>query len=213
MQFLTTFMNEYGYLVLFLSLTLGIMALPLPIETMMCYAGFLSFQGQLNWIGCVFSAAAGCILGIFLSYWIGKKLGMPFFEKYGRRIHLGPDRLDSTSAWFEKYGNKLIIASLFIPGVRHLTGYFAGITRLNFRIFSIYSFLGSMIWVATFILLGKMLGPRWETFHEIIKNYLIASGIVLAFVIILYYLLKKYRVEIFRASIKSWKTRKDDRYE
>ncbi|WP_082804940.1 DedA family protein [Neobacillus novalis] len=195
-------MNEYGYIVLFLSLTLGIMALPLPIEAMMGYAGFLSFQGQLNWIGCVLAAAAGCLLGMFLSYWIGQKLGMSFFEKYGRRIHLGSNRLHATSVWFKKYGNKLLIIALFIPGVRHLTGYFAGITRLPFRTFTAYSCLGSMIWVSTFILLGKMLGPKWETFHEIIKTYLIAAGIILAIVIILFYLLKKYRVEILRVSIK-----------
>lgn len=202
MHYLTTFMNEYGYLVLFLSLTLGIMALPIPIEAMMGYAGFLSYKGQLNWLGCVLAASIGCALGMILSYWIGQKLGMPFFEKYGERFHLGPKRLNSTSTWFKKYGNKLLIIALFIPGVRHLTGYFAGITRLNFRIFSLYSCIGSIIWVTTFILLGKMLGPNWETFHDIIKKYLIAGSIILAIIIMIIYLIKKFKVEIAQASIK-----------
>ncbi|WP_084374938.1 DedA family protein [Neobacillus soli] len=202
MHYLTAFMNEFGYLVLFLSLTLGIMALPIPIEAMMGYAGFLSFQGQLNWFGCVLAAATGCTLGMVLSYWIGQKLGMPFFEKYGRRIHLGPERLHATSTWFKKYGNKLLIIALFIPGVRHLTGYFAGITRLPFLIFTVYSCLGSMIWVSTFIFLGKMLGPNWETFHQIIKKYMIATFIILAIITILVYLVKKYRFELMHTGIR-----------
>jgi membrane protein DedA with SNARE-associated domain/membrane-associated phospholipid phosphatase len=200
-QYMISFMNDYGYIVLFLSLTLGIMAIPIPIEALMGYAGFLSFQGKLNWIGCIAAAAAGCTVGMIFAYTIGKKLGMPFFEKYGSRFHLGPDRLNSTSIWFKKYGNKLLIFALFIPGVRHLTGYFAGITRLPFRIYAGYSCLGSLIWVATFIGLGKMLGPKWQLFHDLIKKYLVIGSIILAVAIIVIYIVKKYRTEIFNTAL------------
>lgn len=200
LQQLITFMNDYGYLILFFSLILGILALPIPIEALMGYAGFLSYQGQLNWHVCILSAGAGCTLGMLIAYFIGLKLGMPFFEKYGRRLHLGSERLKSTSVWFEKYGNKLLIIALFIPGVRHFTGYFSGITRLPLRIYTIFSIIGSLIWVSTFILLGKMLGPKWETFHEVIKKYLIIGGIILAILITLVYLAKKYKTEIIETS-------------
>ncbi|NRD79266.1 VTT domain-containing protein [Bacillus sp. BRMEA1] len=201
MQYMISFMNDYGYLVLFISLILGIMAVPIPIEALMGYAGFLSFQGKLNWIGCIVAAAAGCTAGLIFAYIIGQKLGMPFFEKHGSKIHLGPERLQSTSAWFKKYGNKLLIVVLFIPGVRHLTGYFAGITRLPFRIYTSYSFLGSLVWVSTFIGLGKLLGPKWQLFHELIKKYLIIGSIILAIVIIVLYILNKYRAEIWNTSL------------
>jgi membrane protein DedA with SNARE-associated domain len=195
-QQLITFMNDYGYIVLFLSLILGIMALPIPIEALMGYAGFLAYKGQLNWFFSILTAATGCTLGAIFSYLIGHKLGMPFFEKYGRRIHLGPERLEKTSAWFTKYGNKLLFIAFFIPGVRHLTGYFSGITRLPIRIFAAYSSIGSVIWVSTFIFLGKILGPNWQVFHEAIKKYLIAGSITLAVVLIVVFLAKRYRSEI-----------------
>ena len=51
-----------------------------------------------------------------ISYWIGYKLGVPFFHKHGHRIHLGPDRLEKMSNWFENYGNKLLLIAYFIPG-------------------------------------------------------------------------------------------------
>jgi membrane protein DedA with SNARE-associated domain/membrane-associated phospholipid phosphatase len=205
MQHLTAFMNDYGYLVLVFSLTLGILAIPVPIEALMGYAGFLAFQGQLNWFGSILAATIGCMLGMFISYLIGSKLGMPFFEKYGSRVHLGPERLNKTSLWFEKYGNKLIIIAFFIPGVRHFTGYFSGITRLPFRIFTIYSSLGSIIWVSAFILLGKLLGPKWQVFHEAIKKYLIIGSIFIAIFLIIFYLIKKYRNELLQISTSVFK--------
>ncbi len=172
------------------------MALPIPIEALMGYAGFLAYQGQLNWVGSVLSASLGCLVGMMIAYWIGAKLGMPFFEKYGSKIHLGPERLNSTSNWFKKYGNKLLIVALFIPGVRHITGYFSGITRLPFIIFSTFSAIGSLVWVSTFILLGKMLGPNWKVFHEIVKKYLILGSIILAVLLVIFYLVKKFQKEM-----------------
>jgi membrane-associated phospholipid phosphatase len=127
---------------------------------------------------------------------------MPFFEKYGKRIHLGPERLHSTSVWFEKYGNKLLVIALFIPGVRHFTGYFSGITRLPFRIYLSFAVLGSLIWVSTFIILGKMLGPKWEIVNGLIKQYLLVGSIILVFIIALAYLVKNYRNEIIKTSMK-----------
>lgn len=203
MDQLISFMNQYGYLVLFISLTIGILALPIPIEALMGYAGFLAFKGQLNWFVSILAAASGCTFGMILAYAIGFKLGMPFFEKYGKRLHLGPERLHATSVWFKKYGNKLLIIALFIPGVRHMTGYFSGITKLPIRIYSIYSAIGSLIWVSTFILLGKLLGPKWNAFHEAIKKYVIIGSVILAVIIIVVYIAKKYRTEIIRFSIKA----------
>jgi membrane protein DedA with SNARE-associated domain len=197
-------MNDYGYLILFLSSTLGILAIPVPVEALMGYAGFLSYQGQLNWFGSILAATLGCTLGMLIAYLIGSKLGMPFFEKYGSRVHLGPERLNKTSTWFKKYGNKLIIIAFFIPGVRHFTGYFSGITRLSFRVFTLFSVMGSMIWVSTFIILGKMLGPKWQFFHEAIKKYLVIGSILLAILILLVYFFKKYRIELIQMSINTF---------
>lgn len=191
-----TFMNEYGYLVLFLALFLGILAVPLPIEAMMGYAGLLAFQGQMNWMAAILSAGLGGAAGMFAAYWVGYKLGMPFFEKYGPRIHLGPDRLEKTSSWFKKYGNKLLIIAFFIPGVRHMTGYFSGITRMPFRTYAVYSFTGSFIWVSTFILLGKLLGPKWAEYHDAILKYLLIAVILIAVIILSIYLFRRYKEQI-----------------
>lgn len=186
-------MTEYGYLVLFLSIALGILALPIPMEAMLAYAGFLSFLEQLNWIGSILASAAGSTLGMLLSYWVGCKLGIHFFEKYGKRLHLEPDRLQAISSWLRRYGNKLLIISLFIPVFRHFIGYFSGVTRVPIKVYTLYTGIGSTIWVSSFIFLGKILGPQWGIFFEVIKRYLILTGIILFILIGVIYLIKKLR--------------------
>ncbi|RHW37402.1 phosphatase PAP2 family protein [Neobacillus notoginsengisoli] len=186
-------------MVLFVALLLELIALPLPGEVLMSYTGFLVFQGQFNWILSILIAGFGACIGMTISYWIGYKLGQPFFEKYGSRFHMGPEQFESFSRWFSKHGNKLLLIAYFIPGVRHITGYFSGTTRLPFRIYAIYAYIGAFLWVTVFISLGKVLGPQWETFHSSIKKYLIIGGIAAAVIIIVIYIYKRYKEEIKEA--------------
>ncbi len=168
----------------------------------MGYSGVLVYQGHLNWFVSILTAGTGACLGMTVSYWIGFKLGSPFFEKHGYRFHLGPERIEKTSHWFSKHGNKLLIIAYFIPGVRHITGYFSGITRLPFRTYALFAYSGAFLWVTAFITLGKILGPQWEQFHSVIKKYLIIAGIIAAILIIAYFFIKKFKLKLIDASVR-----------
>ncbi|MCY9696208.1 VTT domain-containing protein [Paenibacillus alginolyticus] len=195
MDFLTSWLEHYGYWVLFFALLLEMLALPLPGEVLMSYAGLLIFQGKLNWFLCILTAGAGVSTGVTLSYWIGFRLGSPFFEKYGTRVHLGPDKLDKISYWFQRYGNKVLVIAYFIPGIRHFTGYVSGVTRIRFRKYAWYAYTGAFLWVSVFISLGKVLGPKWEQYHHRMNRYLIYAGIIAAFIFILVYLYRKNKLQ------------------
>ncbi|WML37516.1 VTT domain-containing protein [Clostridium sp. OS1-26] len=188
--------DQYGYIVLFAALMLELIAFPLPGEILMSYCGFLIFQGKLNWGLSIIIASAGAILGITISYFVGETLGIRFFRKYGRYVHLGPEKLDKTSIWFEQYGNRLLVVAYFIPGVRHITGYFSGITKISFSRFAISAYSGAFLWTSTFISLGKVLGANWRTFHGTVKKYSIIGGIILVVIIASIYLYKNYRSRI-----------------
>ncbi|WP_242949507.1 DedA family protein [Clostridium pasteurianum] len=133
MQFIKLLLDEYGYSVLFISLMLELIALPLPGETLMSYCGYLVYIGTLNWTISVILAALGTIIGITISYFIGRTLGIDFLNKFGRYLHIKPESFEKVSKWFEKYGCGILVISYFIPGVRHLTGYFAGITKISLK--------------------------------------------------------------------------------
>lgn len=203
MQYITELFNHYGYIVLFVALTLELIAFPTPGETLMTYCGFLVFQGKLNWGISIVVASLGVITGITASYLIGYNLGTPFFKKYGPYIHMGPERLDKTSEWFGKYGNGLLVITYFIPGIRHITGYFSGITKIPFKRFALNSYIGAFIWAGTFISLGKVLGSNWEKFHSSIKKYLIIGGIILVIGLVCFYVYKKYKNQIMDFTINS----------
>lgn len=198
-------MDHYGYWVLFFGLMVELVAFGIPTEVLMSYAGLLVFEGRLNWLMSILASGIGSVIGMTVSYGIGYKLGAPFFEKYGSRIHLGPERLKKTSAWFERYGNKLLLVAYFIPGVRHVTGYFSGITRIPFRTYMVYAYSGAFIWVSTFISLGKVLGPKWEQFHYTITKYLLIAGIVAAALLILAYMYRKYKRQLFEFTVTALK--------
>lgn len=203
MSFITELFNHYGYIVLFVALTLELIAFPTPGETLMTYCGFLVFQGRLNWAISIIVAALGVISGITISYYIGHAIGTPFLKKYGSYIHMGPEKLDKTSKWFARYGNGLLITALFIPGIRHITGYFSGINKIPFKRFALNSYIGAFIWTGTFISLGRILGKDWEKFHGTIKKYLIICGIILALGLICIYLYKNYKANIMGFIITS----------
>ncbi len=200
-HFIQNLMDQYGYYVLGMALMLELLALPLPGEVLMTYAGLMVFQGNLNWILSILTAGLGASVGMTISYWIGYKLGTPFFEKYGSKIHLGPEKFKKTSQWFDRYGNKLLIIAFYIPGIRHFTGYFSGITRMSFRTYMMYAYTGAFIWTGTFISLGKILGPKWEQFHRMITKYLLIAGIIAAVIFVVVYLFRKYRNRVCDATV------------
>lgn len=196
MEHIKVWLDQYGYIVLFLGLLLELVALPVPGEVLMSYSGFLVHEGRLNWLTTILSAGLGSSSGITIAYLVGRKLGAPFFHKYGRRIHMGPENLEKISHWFARFGNKVLLVGFFIPGVRHVTGYFAGITQIPFRTFAWNAYTGAFFWTVTFVSLGKLLGPKWEQFHGALKKYLILGGLVLVAVTAGIYFYRAYRQQI-----------------
>lgn len=193
---ITAYVDQFGYIVLFIALLFETIAIPLPGELLMTYSGFLVYQEHLNWAFSVLVAGIGTSIGMTISYGIGYKLGTPFFKKHGHRFHMGPERIEKTARWFSKHGNKLLIIAYFIPGVRHITGYFSGITQLPFRTYALFAYSGAFLWVSTFITLGKILGPQWEQFHTSVTKYLIIGSIIAAVILIVVYVYKRYKLAL-----------------
>lgn len=196
MDVLSQMIENYGYGILFLALFLEMLALPLPGEAIMSYAGLLVYEHKLNFFAVVLIAWVGVSLGMTVSYWIGYRLGLPFFEKHGSRFHLGPTQLNKISIWFQKIGNKLLLLTYYIPGVRHVTGYFSGVTRLSFRRYAIFAYSGALIWVCVFVSLGYVLGPKWEQFHGQVNRYLLLAGLAGCAIMLLVYLYRNHKQAI-----------------
>ncbi|MGB9809949.1 MAG: DedA family protein [Caldanaerobacter sp.] len=177
----------HGYIIIFSILTIELIGAPTPGETLLTYCGFLVFQGKLNYFLTIIIATVAVITAITTSYFLGILLNETIIRKYGKYIHLTPKNLEKAHKWFDKYGNHLLLFAYFIPGVRHITGYFSGITRLSFLKFAVHAYPGALIWTTTFVTLGRFLGYNWTLIHTHLKKYFILGGIALLIAIFIYY--------------------------
>ncbi|MBP1992725.1 DedA family protein [Paenibacillus eucommiae] len=171
MHWMNSLFDQYGYFVLFLGLFAESLALPFPGELAMAISGHMVVQGHIHMFWAILCSYFGATSGTMLTYLLGKKLGTPFFDKYGKYFLLKPKNILKITKWFEKYGNKIILVSHFIPGLRHFTGYVSGILGLRFRTFFIYNQIGAALWVAFYTMVGLLFGEKIEQLLHAASRY------------------------------------------
>lgn len=179
------FVSNYGYFAIFGVLIFGIIGVPVPDEVLMSFAGFLVSEGRLHYLPTVSISIIGSFTGMSISFFIGYRFGLPLLEKYGRKIHVTPERLKKVEHWFNRFGKFAVTIGYFIPGVRHFTAYFAGISRWNYRTFAFYAIPGAILWVLTFVSLGFYLEAYWRAFIQTLHRYtsIFVIAVLLGFVI------------------------------
>jgi membrane protein DedA with SNARE-associated domain len=164
---------QYGYMAIFLLLMLGIVGLPVPDETLLTFAGYLSFKGQLLLEPTLGAAFLGSACGISLSYGLGRLVGLHVVRKLAPTLHLQPDHLSKAQLWFERWGKYTLLIGYFVPGVRHLTALVAGASNLSFTFFAPFAYLGALVWSGCFIVLGYVVGEKWSQRSPELHNVLL----------------------------------------
>jgi len=188
LQFVLNYLIEFGYPLIFIGVMLEDVGIPLPGETILLVAGFLAAQGHLNLIVVMAIALLGAILGDNMGYWLGRKLGRPFLERYGRFIFITQKKLALTEVFFARHGDKTIFIARFISGLRELAALLAGISRMRWRTFFIYNASGALAWAVIIALLGYLFGNSWRLLGGWLgRGGLIAFGaaLVIALMVIL----------------------------
>ena len=137
------FIEEWGYIGIFVMMVLESTAVPIPAEVVLPPAAFWAAQGKFNIYLVVIVATAGSWVGSAFSYWVAHKVGRPIVEKYGKYVHLSSARLAKADQWFEEYGSGGIFVARLLPGIRHLISIPAGLFAMNFKAFSLMTILGA----------------------------------------------------------------------
>ncbi len=177
-----SFISHYGYIGIFSVLMLGVFGIPFPDESLLTFSGYLASKGHLHIFLTILVAFIGSSIGITVNYLVGRTLGFAVIKKYGHRVHLTPEKMDRVRDWFDWLGKWFLPVSYFIPGVRHLTPFVAGASKLRFKVFALFAFAGGLLWTLTFTLMGYFLGqtPSPQSGQRV--NFLIFAGIVLLFI-------------------------------
>ncbi|MDO4534489.1 MAG: DedA family protein [Clostridium perfringens] len=169
------------------------LALPIPGELLMAYCGFLVYSGRLSFSLSILVATLGVIVGLTIAYLIGDTVGMKFLDKYGKYFGVKEKKIEKVSNWFDRYGSKLLLISCFIPGIRHITGYFAGIVKIPYKKFALNGYIGAFIWVTTFIYLGSIFGENFKKIEVYMSKYILIIVIILIIISGLIYIVKSHK--------------------
>ena len=179
--FIITTISTLGYGGIVLLMAIESANIPLPSEIIMPFSGFLVAQGQFNLPLAGLFGAIGCVLGSILSYWLGMVGGRPLVERYGKYIFISHHDLDLADSWFKKRGELTVFVGRLLPIIRTFISFPAGIAKMPFWRFILYSFLGSLPWCLFLAYIGQKMGENWgkirNYFHGL--DYLILILIVL----------------------------------
>src|SRR6266481_1342390 len=149
-----------GYPLIALLMAMESSIVPLPSEVVIPPAAHLAYTNQANFsiVGIIIAGTVGSWVGASVMYWAARLAGRPLVMRYGSYVLISPAKVEGAERWAAHYGSMGIFISRLLPVVRHLIGIPAGIVRMNYKLFSIYTVLGSMIWCAVLCYVGIKMG-------------------------------------------------------
>jgi membrane protein DedA with SNARE-associated domain len=185
--------SNSGYLGVFFLMVLESATLPVPSEIVMPFAGYLVYsEGEMSLPGVILAGSVGCTVGSIAAYAVGYYAGRPLILRYGKYILLREKHLVSAEKWFAKYGDKATFIARLLPVIRTVISLPAGIAKMNFKKFVLYSFVGSVPWTALLAYIGYWLGSEWREVSGVFRelDILVVAGVI---AIIVWYVLKVRR--------------------
>jgi membrane protein DedA with SNARE-associated domain len=186
-NFALSLLRQAGYAGVFSLMVLESATLPVPSEIVLPLTGLLVYQGSLNFWLAVIAASVGSVVGTVIDYAIGFYLGRAAIVRYGKYVHLDERQLVRTENWFSKYGPVTVLLARFVPLVRTLVAFPAGIAEMKVWKFLAYSLIGIVVWDIILIYLGVLAGQNYNAIIDTLSRYFTPIGalaIVIAAIVI-----------------------------
>jgi membrane protein DedA with SNARE-associated domain len=184
--------------------------LPLPSEFIIPPAAHLAWTDGLNFFqfhlsgwpaetGVVLAGAFGSWLGASAMYWLVRAAGRPLVLRYGKLFFFPAAKLEKAEQWMSHYGAMGVLVARMLPGARQLVGIPTGITRMDYRLFSIFTVLGALIWCSVLCYVGVKMGED-EGRHITIW----VGGAALVFGALYYFFVHRHMVK--KSEVRSQKS-------
>lgn len=183
--------SSLGYSGILFLMALESACMPVPSEIVMPFAGYLVYEGttSMTFWGIVFFGSLGCTVGSIAAYAVGYYAGRPLILKYGKYILIREKHLITAEKWFEMYGDKATFIARLLPVVRTVISLPAGISKMDFKKFVFYSFVGSVPWTLMLAYVGYWLGPNWESVVGVFRG-LDVVVVIAAVLVVGYYIMR-----------------------
>ncbi|MBM7649411.1 membrane protein DedA with SNARE-associated domain [Bacillus ectoiniformans] len=178
------YLSQYGYIILFLVGVFGIAGIPVPEESLFVYLGILAKNDKIDFSTAWLSLSLGAFTGMLISYFLGRKIGKPLLERYGKYVGMNKGKWSKFVLHWDM--KKSLFAGFFIPGIRQFNPYFAGMAKFPLIGFIIISVLGSLLWVWVYIFIGFVI----SSYIRIEPLYLTIGGACFFLIFVIHLLMK-----------------------
>ena len=171
LDFLQELIANYGYWAVGGALLLENTGIPVPGETILLLASFLSYSRdelQLPYIILIGICAA--TLGDNLGFAIGYRGGRPLLDRYRVTFRISQESIFRGERLFDQYGAVTIFFARFIFGLRVIAGPLAGVLRMPWKRFAVFNFLGALLWVSVISFVGYKFGKHWDVLVDYLER-------------------------------------------
>lgn len=196
-NWITHFMEQFGYFGIFLMIALENVFPPIPSEVILTFGGFMTTYTDLTVPGVILAATLGSVIGAVILYGIGLLLDVERLEKiidrWGHILRVKKEDIRKADSWFDKYGYWTVFFCRMIPLIRSLISIPAGMSNMKFGMFLLFTTLGTLIWNVILVSLGALLGDSWEdilAFMDVYSNIAYAVIAVAAVVFVVLFIRK-----------------------
>lgn len=198
-NFVINIMNKYGYLGILFLITIENIFPPIPSEVILTLGGFMTSKENITMslFGVIIYSTFGSMLGAIILYYLGyifnkDRLLKIVRSRVGRILCLKESDIVKSNNSFNKNGDLTVLYSRFVPIVRSLISIPAGVNKMKLSIFLLYTFIGSLIWNAVLVGLGRLVGENYMVVASIFSKY---SKVILILLIciLVYKIIKKIR--------------------
>lgn len=174
-KFIISIISKLGYLGIAITMGIESASIPLPSEIILPFSGYLVSTGRFNFWLVVIASSIGGIVGSSLAYAVGYYGGesavRSLIRKYGRFVLVHEYELDEAEEWFRKHGPIITFFSRLLPVIRTFISLPAGISKMNYRVFIFYAFLGTFLWSIPLTYTGQVLGENWNSLGPIFHKF------------------------------------------
>lgn len=183
-DWLVNAISTIGYPGVFISVFLESFFAPIPSEIILPFSGFVASTGKMDLVFVIVIATVAAYLGSLPFYFIGKwgeKPVINFINKYGKYLFIQQKDVDKVFGAFDKYGKGVVFFGRLIPMIRALISFPAGVAKMQFARFSMYTLFGSLTWNILLTYAGYQLGDHWSVVSKWIEKY---QNVILVLIII-----------------------------
>jgi membrane protein DedA with SNARE-associated domain len=183
-QFAVDVIDKLGLPGIFALMVAESACIPIPSEATMLFAGFNVAEGHWSLFVVVCVGVLANVVGSWIAYAVGYYGRIDVLEKHGAKLHIKPKHLEWADNWFKRYGDATVFFSRMLPIIRTFISLPAGVARMPFWRFTLFTLAGCIPWVFMLAFIGRQVGDNWERWKDKLHyvDYAVAVLIVIGIV-------------------------------